>query len=60
MGIKSWLTVEKAKTDSPIELEANLALIPPLLGLYKKEISSFVNRYFYLFGQSVHAPLIGQ
>jgi len=42
VGIKSWLIVEKAKTDSQIELAANLAVIPPLLGLYKKEVSSDV------------------
>ena len=34
LGIKQWLIVEKTKTDSPIEWEANLALTP-VLGLYK-------------------------
>ena len=43
MGIKSWLIVEKTKTDCPIEWESNLALTP-LLGLYKNDVSSFVNK----------------
>ena len=42
MGIESWLIVEKAKTDSSVELETILALISPLLGLYKNDVSSFV------------------
>ena len=49
MGIKPWLIVEKAKTDSPIELEENLGLTP-LLELSKNDVTSF------LIDKSIYYP----
>ena len=55
LGIKSWLIVEKAKTDSPIELEAILALIPLLLCCESNTL--VLSRFFFLFFFSYAADL---
>ena len=58
MGIKPWLIVEKAKTDSLIDQEAILALTP-ISGLYKNGVSSFVNRPIPHFEDWSLKPTVG-